>query len=132
MSAETVSVCREIDIFPRKPIETSVLETIETVYKPIAPVRQSDLEFLISADLDTYIDLDIKLYIRGKLVSGEGKDLDAKYFTVVTNNFLNTLFSQCKVTLNRVSITQASEFYQYHSYLENLLIYCRGATRSSI
>jgi len=40
------------------------------------------------ADTDTYIDLDIKLYVWGKLISGEGKALNNKDFTAVTNNFL--------------------------------------------
>ena len=83
-------------------------------------MEQSDLEFLIPGDLVTYIGLDIELYIRGKLILGDGKDLDAKDFTAITN-FLHSLFSQCKVNLNTVSITQASELYQYRSYLETLL-----------
>jgi len=85
MSEATVSISSEFDVFARKPIQTSVVETIETVYKPIAPVEQSDLEFLIPGDLDTYIDLDIKLYIRGKLISADGKDLEATDYTAVTN-----------------------------------------------
>jgi len=138
MSAETVyvsselSVSSEFDIFARKPIQTSVLETIETVYKPNAPVDQSDLEFLIPADNDTYIDLDIKLYIRGKLMSREGKDLDDKDFTAVTNNFLHSLFSQCNITLNDVPITQAGERYQYRSYLETLTTYDSDAAASHL
>jgi len=65
MSVETVSVSCEFGIFAPKPIQTSILETTETAYKPKASVNQSDLEFLITADNDTYIDLNIKL--RGKL-----------------------------------------------------------------
>jgi len=65
-----VSISSEFYVFSRKPFLTSVLETIETVYKPIAPVEHRDLDFLITSDLDTYIDLDIKLYIRGQLISG--------------------------------------------------------------
>jgi len=107
----------EFDVLAPKSIQTSVLEMIQTVCKPIAPVEQSDLEFLIPGDLDSYIDLDVKLYIRGKLISGNSKDLDATDFTAVTNNFLHSPFSQCNVTVNGVSITQASEFYQYRSYL---------------
>ena len=71
-----VFVSSEFDIFAHKPIQSSVLETIETVYKPVAPVEQRDLEFLIPADNDMYIEPHMKLYIRGKLVSGDGKDLD--------------------------------------------------------
>jgi len=36
-------------------------------YKPIASVDPSDLDFLIPTDCDTYIDTDIKHYVRGKL-----------------------------------------------------------------
>jgi hypothetical protein len=80
MSKETVTNSSEVDIFAHKPIQKSVLQTIKTVYKPIAPVEQSDLEFLIPDDLDTYIDLDIKLYNRRKIVSGDGKYLDTTDF----------------------------------------------------
>ena len=38
-----------------------VLGTLETVYKPFTNVDQSDLEFLIPCNWDTYIDLDLTL-----------------------------------------------------------------------
>jgi len=53
----------EFDIFAPKPIQSGVDETIDMIYKPIATIHQSDLEFLIPADSDSYIDLDIKLYV---------------------------------------------------------------------
>ena len=127
-----VFVSSEFDIFVHKPIQTSVLETIYTVCKPLAPVDQSDLEFVVPAENDTYIDTDFKIYIRGKLVSGDGKDLDNKDFKAVTNNFLHSVFSQCSITLNGVPITQASELYQYRSYLETLLTYGSDKTTSHL
>ena len=104
MSEETVSMSGELDVFSNKAIQTAVLETIGTVYKPIAPVEQISLKFLIPDYLDNYIDLVIKLNIRGKLISGDGKYLDTTDFTAL-NNYLHTLYSQCSVTLNFVSIT---------------------------
>ena len=71
-----------------RPIQTAVQVTVETVYKPLAPVEQNDLEFLIPGDSDTYIDLDIKLYVRGKMVSSSGKDVDLTDTTAVANNLL--------------------------------------------
>jgi hypothetical protein len=56
-------------------------------YKPIASVEQSDLEF-ITADNDIYIDLNIKLYIPGKLVKEDWTVLDVTYLKAVTNNLL--------------------------------------------
>jgi len=122
-AAEMASVSSEFDIFAHRPMQKSVLGTMEAAYKPMAPVDQNDLEFLISADNDTYIDLDMKHYTQGKLLSGSGKDVDFPDHTGVTNNFLHTLFSQSNVTLKGANITQASERYPYRSYLETLMTY---------
>jgi len=65
---DVTSVSSEFDIFMLRPIQTAVLGTVETVYKPLAPVELNDLEFVTPGDSDTYIDLDIKRYIRGKFV----------------------------------------------------------------
>jgi hypothetical protein len=63
--SEVTSISSQFDIFMHRPNQTAVLGSVETVYKPLAPVEQNDLEFLIRGDTDTYIDLDIKLYVRG-------------------------------------------------------------------
>jgi len=84
----------EYDIFAPKPVQSAILGTDVVHYKPIATVNQNDLEFLIPGDSETYIDQDIKLYVRGKIIGADGKDLDASDSTAGTNNFLNSLFSQ--------------------------------------
>jgi len=66
MSPNTVPLSSEFDIFASKPVQWSVIETTEVKYKPTASVDQSNLEFLIPAEKYVYIDLDIKLYIRGQ------------------------------------------------------------------
>jgi len=80
-------------------------------------VDKIDLEFLIPVDNDTYIDLDIKLYIRGKLTKEDGTASNNTDFTAVTNNLLHSLFSQCSIALNGTLITQAEELYNYRSFL---------------
>ena len=74
-------VSSEFDIFARKQVQESVHETADVVYKPIASDDQSDLEVLIPADNETYIDPYIKVYIRGKLTKVDGTDLDDTDFT---------------------------------------------------
>ena len=86
---------------------------------------------LTPADQDTYIDLNIHLYIRGNLTKAEGADLDNKDHTAVTNNFLHSIFSQC-ITLNGVTITPATDVYQYRAYLETLLTYGSEAAASHL
>jgi len=126
-TAEIASISSEFDIFVHKRIQTSVLGTIETAFIPIAPVHQNDLEFLIPADKDNYIRLDIQLYVRGKLLSGSGNDVNVTVHTGVVNNLLHSLFSQCTVVLNGTTITHSGEHYNYRSYLETLLTYGTGA-----
>ena len=62
-SSDGLFVSSDFDIFAHKPVLTAVQETIHTICKPIAPVEQSDLEFIVPPDNDTYIDLDIKIYV---------------------------------------------------------------------
>jgi len=81
------------------------------------------MEFFMPADSDTYIHLGIKFYVQVKLVSGPGKDVDTSDHTAVTNNFLHSLFSQYNIALNGVTITEASEHYNYRSYLETFPTY---------
>ena len=76
MAAETLSVISELDIFAHKPVQTSILETIEIIFRPIASVDQSDLEFLIPVENDMYIDLHIRLFVKGKLTAADGKTLE--------------------------------------------------------
>ena len=100
-----MAASNEFDIFTTRPVQTSTLETLETSYKPIASLNQSDLEFLVPADQDTYIDLNIQLYIRGKLKKADGTDLELTDNTCVANNVLHSLFEECSISLNGVTIT---------------------------
>jgi hypothetical protein len=86
MSAETVS--SELDIFAPKPVQSAILGTTQVTYKPTGGVEPSDLEFVVPADNDTYIDVNIHLYVKGKLTKADGTGLDAADFTAGTNNLL--------------------------------------------
>jgi hypothetical protein len=125
-------VSSEFDIFVPKPVQKSIRDTYEVVYKPLAPIGQSDLEFLITADLSTYVNPVIKLYIRGKFTKSDGGDLDTSDHTAGVNNFLHSLFSQCTITLNCVNKTESGDHYNYRAYLETLLTYGVDASLSHL
>jgi hypothetical protein len=108
-SVHVSSISSEFDVFTTTPVESAVLGTTEITYKPIASVVQRYLEFFIPSDKDTYIDHNTQLYVRGKLVAGDRKDMEATDHTAVIYNFLHSLFSQYSISLNGVAITQASE-----------------------
>jgi len=78
-----------------------------------------------------HIDPDIKVYIRGKLTIIDGTALDDKDFTSVTNNFLNSLFSQCTVSLNGTTITQATELYNCRFFLDPFDLWQRCSHHTS-
>jgi len=63
-AAEIASISSEFDIFAHRSIRTPVLGTMETAYRPNASVDQNDLDYIMPADNNTYIDLDIKHYVR--------------------------------------------------------------------
>ena len=90
------------------------------------------MEFVIPAEHDTYIDLNIRLYIRGKLTTADGKDVESTDFTDTANNFLNSFFTQCSITSNGTALAPTSDLYQYRSYLDTLLTYGSDAATSHL
>jgi hypothetical protein len=122
--ADLTLASSEFDIFAPKPVQNAINDTYEVVYKSLAPIDQSDLEFLIPTDLDTYVNPDIKLYIRGEFTKPDGSDLDMSDHTAGVNNFLHSLFGQCTITLNDVNITQSGDHYNYQDYLETTNLWC--------
>jgi len=132
MAEEPSYVGTEFDIFVRKPKQSSTVETNETIYRPIASVDQTDIEFVIPGDIDTYVDLDMKLFAKGKLRTEDNADLPETDYTAVVNNLLHSLFSQCTSYLNGTQITQATELYPYRAYIETLVTYGNDAANSHL
>ena len=48
--AEIALASSEFEIYVPRPIETTLRGSVETVYKPLAPVEQNDLECVITGD----------------------------------------------------------------------------------
>jgi hypothetical protein len=84
-------------------------------------VEQSDLEFVIRGDVETYLDHDVHMSVRGKLASQDASPLDPADRTTVVCNLLHSFFSQCSVTLNGVSVSSSNDLYNYRAYFETLL-----------
>ena len=83
----------EFDIIAPKPRQIAVEGSIETIYKPIASIDQTDIEFLIPGDIETYIDLDLKLYIKGKLT----KEIIHSWETLITQQELTIFYTPSSV-----------------------------------
>ena len=106
----------DFDIFAQKPVQTSFVKSTEVTYKPIASVNQGDLEFLLPANNDKYIDLNIKLHIGDKLSKACGKNLDNTHFIASANKFLHSLIIPCSIAINGETVTLAADHYDYRSF----------------
>ena len=122
----------EFNIVATKPVQGAVLWSRVTHYKPIAAVHNSDLEYVIPGDSKTYVYLNIHMMIRRKLVHLDGSNFDPDDHTLLVNNLLHSLFSQCSVTLNGVSVSAFKDLYKNWEYLETLLTYGQDASRSHL
>ena len=76
---------------------------------------------MIPGDSDTYVDLDLKLFVKGKLQTEDNADIPETDYTAVVNNILHSLFSQCTIYINGTQITQATELYPCRAYIETLV-----------
>ena len=78
------------------------------------------------------MDLDLKLFVKGKLQTEDNTDLPETDYTAVVNNLLLSLFSQCTIYLNGTQITQATELYPYRAYIETFSTYGNDAAISHL
>ena len=97
-----------------------------------ASVDQTDIEFVMPGDSDTFVNLDLKQLIRGKLMTEVDTDIPDTDYTAGVNNLLHSLFSYCTISLNGTQITQATELYPYRAYIETLLTYGNDAANSHL
>jgi len=132
MAEEPSFVGTDFDIFGRKPKQSSTVETNETIYRPIASVDQTDFEFVIPGESYTYVELDLKMFVKGKLQTEDNADLQETDYTAVINNLLHSLFSQCTISLNGNQITQVTELYPDREYIETLSTYGNDAANSHL
>ena len=113
-----------LDIFLKRSIKTSVVNSHTVTYKPIAPADYpAQLEFNCSGHSDYFIDLNsVRLFLRIKLVKTDGSDIEsAKPNTLVcVKNLLHSMFRSLSVSLNSKSFTLHETYYHYKAYLEKL------------
>ena len=92
----------------------------------------SDLEFVIPGDAETYVDLDIHISFRGKVVVQDGSALDPADRITVVNKLLHPLFSQCNVTLNGIWGSSSKGLCNYRAHLDTTLRRVISTMRSVI
>ena len=93
-----------LDIFLKRSIQTSVVNSHTVTYKPIALAdNPAQLEFNCSGHSVYYIDLNsVRLLLHIKLVKTDGSDIENTTPNTVgcVNNLLHSMFSSLSISLN--------------------------------
>jgi len=80
-----------------------------------------------------YVDLKrSKLYVKAKIVKADGNKIAADEYVGPINLFLQTMFSQVKVTMQGKLVTSTTSHYPYKAMIQTLLSYGSGAKTSQL
>lgn len=124
----------QLDLFTVPPSDVSIISGAWDAYHPISNLLDgSPIEFNVAGTSEEYVDLpQTKLHVKAKIVKADGTDLGAGDSVAPVNLFLQSMFSQCEVSLNERLVSPSSTNYPYRAYLETVLNYSREAKESQL
>ena len=121
----------ELDLFSLPMTQTSIEYPQWVEHQPVASIGTGGpIEFLLPGSGDDYLDLaNTYLFVRARVLKGDGGRLPAAAPVGPVNNWMHSLFSQFDVSLNRTLVTPSTNTYAYRAYIETLLSH--GAAKNS-
>ncbi|XP_072046822.1 uncharacterized protein F54H12.2-like [Amphiura filiformis] len=124
----------QLDLFTIPPTQTAITAGNWDEYHPISNLLDgSPIEFNVAGTPEEYVDLSqTKLHIKAKITNGDGTQLAVDAPVAPNNLFLQSLFSQCEVSLNERLVSPSSNNYPYRAYLETLLNYSRESKETQL
>ncbi len=124
----------QLDLFTVPPSDISVVSGAWDAYHPISNIADgAPIEFHVAGTPEEYVDLSqTKLHIKAKITNADGSNLGAGANVGPANLFLQSMFSQCEVSLNERLVSPSSTNYSYRAYMETLLNYSREAKESQL
>jgi len=124
----------ELDLFAVPATQTSMESSTYVEYHPISSLTDgAPIEFDVSSSGEDYVDLNnTLLYVKLKVVKGNGTAIGVGEKVSLVNNTLHSLFSHVDVDLNGTRVTDSSNTNAYRAYLENLLSFDSGAKKTQL
>lgn len=124
----------ELDLFTLPPTQTSIEKGQYVEYHPISNIADGGpIEFFVPGSSEEYIDPShTQLYVKAKVIKGDGTDLEDADVVGPCNLLLQTLFSQVDVTLNERLISASTPTYPYRAMIETLLSYDKAAKTTQL
>ena len=91
------------------------------------------IEFYINGSETEYLDMnDTLLYLRLKVVGGDGKALPAASIVTPANYLMNALFSDVTLQLNDTVIEGGNQLYAYKSTFESIFGFSNAAKKTQL
>ncbi|KAJ8300501.1 hypothetical protein KUTeg_001435 [Tegillarca granosa] len=114
---------KQLNLFTLPPVQSAVEKSYFVDCRPVSQISDgSPIEFNIANQGSDYIDLQrSRLYIKGKIVAGDGTTIDAAKEVGPINFLHQTLFDQIDVRYNGKLITSSDGNFGYKAYLQTLL-----------
>jgi hypothetical protein len=124
----------EVDLFGVPPTQTSIESGGWDNIHPIATLSDTaPIEFSVPGDGEQYFDLNnVLLYLKVRIVNGDGTVLADDANVGPVNNFMHSLFERVDVILGDTVVTSSSDMYPYRALLEALLSYSEDAKKSQL
>ena len=117
------AIPQQLSLFTTPPNQLAIEKIYFDETRPLANFTDaSTLEFVVSGQGSEYIDLKrSRLYIRAKIVKGDGSDLAPKEKTGIINLPLQTMWSQVDVYMNNKLVSLNSSHYPWKAYIKTIL-----------
>ncbi|GFT67252.1 uncharacterized protein NPIL_535251 [Nephila pilipes] len=112
----------ELDLFSVSPVQLAIDESSFAEIHPVATLsHKTPIEFYVSGSGEHYLDLaHTLLHLQVKVKKKNGQSITETDQVAPINYLLNTLFSECSITLNDKQVSSQAN-YAYRSIFDALL-----------
>ncbi|GBM37204.1 Uncharacterized protein F54H12.2 [Araneus ventricosus] len=121
----------ELELFSPEKIQLAIDSSSFVEIHPIASISDSStIEFQITGLGDAYFDLShVLLNIQAKILKADATAFTAADNCGPINYLLNTMFSECHISLNDRQISSESN-YAYKTYLQSILFHSESSQKN--
>ena len=112
-----------LTIFDKRGTQTDILKSTRVDYYPVSSLSGGGpIEFHIPGNADDYVDVnDIVLYVKFKVLNGDGKAITAAEKVGLNNLPIASLFQDVSLTLGETQIEGGQMCYPYRGYFNTVM-----------
>ncbi|GFT25897.1 uncharacterized protein F54H12.2 [Trichonephila clavipes] len=121
----------ELDLFTTSPIQLAIDRSSFVEMHPVASISDNNsIEFLISGLGESYFDLSrLFLHVQARILKANGEAFQNDDRCGPINYLLNTMFSECYISLNDRQISSENN-YAYKAYIQSILFHSESSQKN--